>query len=135
MTDQFVPTTELEQRLIDAQEGHISPDEFMAALLDGQVFMPILDKHAIKGFQDSTQAVPLTLQDEDGREVLVLFSTPERGREFLKQYPGYGGGLVAETRWILERVGSGVGITLNPGWSAGFDIEAQAVQELAGTSG
>lgn len=135
MTDEFVPVTELEHRLIDAQEGRISPDEFMGTLLDGQVFMPILDKHAIKGFQDSTKAVPLTLEDEQGRQILVLFSTPERAREFLKQYPGCGGGLVAETRWILERMGAGVGITLNPGWSAGFDIEAQAVERLAGSPG
>lgn len=131
MSETFEPRNDLERQLVAVQQGRIPEDVFMEALLAAQVFMPVRDQDGIKGFQRSTRAVPLTLQSEEGIEVLILFTSPERARDFLRDFPGYQGGLLAEFAWVLERVGSGVGIALNPGWEIGLDLEPGMVQQLA----
>ena len=61
---------------------------------------------------------------------LILFTSPERAKTFVQDYPGYEGGLLAEFRWVLERTGSGVGVSINPNWPVGMDMEPEMVQQL-----
>lgn len=133
MNEPFEPRNDLEGQLLAAQEGQVSEDAFMEQLMASQVFMPVRDDGAgIANFQRSDKAVPLTLDSEDGGQVLILFTSPERAKSFLEDFPGYDGGLLAEFTWVLERMGSGVGISLNPGWPVGIDMESQMVAQLAG---
>ncbi|MBV5274209.1 MAG: SseB family protein [Lamprocystis purpurea] len=132
MPDDFTPQNELERRLIAAQEGQIPPEEFIATLVGSEVFMPVYEKHQIGGLQTQQAAQPLKLTGEDGNEILVLFTSPERAKGFVKDYPGYGGGLVADFTWILEKLGIGYAISLNPGLPVGIDFEAQDVAQIAG---
>jgi hypothetical protein len=130
MPERFEARNELEQKLMAAQEGGLPESEFMHYLLEAQVFMPVRDSINIAGFTGSDKAVPLTLHTEDALEVLVLFTSPERAKNFVQDYPGYEGGLLVEFEWVLERTGSGVGISLNPTWAVGMDLEAEMVQQL-----
>ena len=130
MHDTFEARNELEQNLIAAQEGQMAGDAFMKYLMDTQVFMPVKDSIAIEGFTGSDKAVPLTLKSEDGIEVLILFTSPERAKSFVQDYPGYDGGLLAEFSWVVERTGSGVGISINPDWPVGMDLEPEMLQQL-----
>lgn len=132
MPDDFTPQNALERRLIAAQEGRIPPEEFIATLVGSEVFMPVYEKHQIGGLQTQQAAQPLKLTGEDGNEILVLFTSPERAKGFVKDYPGYGGGLVADFTWILEKLGIGYAISLNPGLPVGIDFEAQDVAQIAG---
>jgi hypothetical protein len=135
LDEPFEPRNDLERQLIAAQEGSIAGDAFMQDLLTAQLFMPVRDEaHGIKGFQRDDKAVPLTLESEDGVQVLVLFTSPERAKSFLTDFPGYTGGLLAEFKWILERVGSGYGVALNPGWSVGIDMGPEMIDQMAGRS-
>ena len=129
----FEPRNDLERQLAAAQEGSVSSEDFMHYLLTAQLFMPVQDEsHGIKGFQRSDKAVPLTLETEDGMQVLILFTSPERAKPFLADFPGYTGGLLAEFNWILERVGSGYGVAINPGWAVGIDLDPEMVDQIAG---
>jgi hypothetical protein len=130
MHDQFETRNELEEKLLAAQEGTMGSEDFMTYLMDAQVFMPVKDSIGIEGFTSSDKAVPMTLKTEDNVEVLILFSSPDRSKEFMQDFPGYDGGLLAEFKWVLERVGGGVGISINPGWPVGMDLEAEMVQQL-----
>lgn len=130
MYDAFDARNELEEKLLAAQEGQLSDTDFMSYLMDTQVFMPVRDQLGIGGFTASDKAVPLTLRSEDGVEVLILFTSPERAKDFVTEFPGYEGGLLAEFSWILERTGSGIGISINPNWPVGFDLEPEMVQQL-----
>jgi hypothetical protein len=130
MTERFEARNELEHKLMEAQEGNLSEGEFMQFLLEAQVFMPVRDAIGIAGFTGSSKAIPLTLNTEDALEVLVLFSSPERAKAFVQDFPGYEGGLLVEFKWVLERTGSGVGISLNPNWPVGMDLEPETVQQL-----
>jgi hypothetical protein len=131
MTQAFEPKNDLEQKLMDAQEGRIAPQEFIDSLMGSEVFMPVYEKHQIAGFTASRQAKPLTLKDEEsGEEVLVLFTNPDRAKPFVRDYPGYEGGLVAEFTWVLEKLGVGYGIALNPGQEMGIDLGAEALRQI-----
>jgi len=130
MHDNFEARNELEKQLLDAQEGKLSSADFMHYLMDGQVFIRVKDSIGIQGFTSSDKAMPLTVRAEDNTEVLILFTSPERAKDFVDDYPGYDGGLLAEFTWILERTGSGIGISINPDWPVGIDLEPEMVQQL-----
>jgi hypothetical protein len=122
MNEIFEPRNELEKSLLDAQEGRIPGEQFMQELLESQVYMPILEKqgNAIGNIQLNNKAKPLSIKDESGEEFLILFTSPERAPDFVKDYPGYGdGGLLAEF--------------LNPNWPVGIDLEPEIVKQLTGT--
>lgn len=134
MPDEFDPRNSLEESLLDAQEGRISGEDFMQTLMESQVYMPIYEdqKKVIGNIQLGDKARPLSIQDDKGVEFLVLFTSPERAGEFVRNFPGYDdGGLLTEFTWLLEKLGIGFGISLNPGWPVGIDLEPQAVRQLA----
>jgi hypothetical protein len=130
MHESFEARNDLEQKLIAAQEGRLPESEFMQYLLGAQVFMPVRDSIGIAGFTGSSKAIPLTVKTGDAVEVLILFTSPDRAKTFVRDYPGYEGGLLAEFKWVLERTGSGVGISINPNWSVGMDMEPEMIQQL-----
>ena len=122
---------ELEAQILAAQEGRITSDDLLAALMDSQVFMPVQDEKApVLNVQRSPRAQPLVLSAEEGTPILVLFSSPERARPFLKDYPGFTGGILESFQWVLQNLGSGYGVMLNPDTDIGFDMEPDTVQEL-----
>jgi hypothetical protein len=132
MTTPFKPQHPIEQSLLALQNGEMDDATFMQQLLEAEFFMPILDEHKIAGLQTSKVADPLTIEGEEGYKILVLFTAPERGKAFLSHYPGYEGGLLAEASWILERIGSGIAISINPGLEVGLDLEPAMVEQLVG---
>lgn len=132
MTD-AEPRNELERQLLAAQEGRLDSDDLLRALMTSQVFMPVQDEKApVLNIQRSTRAQPLVLSGEDDTPVLVLFSSPERAKPFIRDFPGFTGGILESFTWVLENMGSGYGIALNPGSELGFDMEPQTVADLAG---
>ncbi|MES2406489.1 MAG: SseB family protein [Pseudomonadota bacterium] len=127
----FEPKNDLEKQLQSALHGNVSGDDFIHYLMDAQIFMPVEDEtNEIKGFQRSTRAQPLVLDDESGTKVLVLFTSPERAKGFVENHPGYGGGLLTEFSWVLRKMGTPAGIALNPGIEEGFDLEPEMVADL-----
>ena len=134
MSEEFLPQNELERQLMAAQNGQVAPESFLETLLGSEVFMPVYEKHQIGGLQVEQVARPLKIQGEDGGEVLVLFTSPERAKAFVTDYPGFGGGLVAEFTWILEKLGVGYSISLNPGLPFGIDFDAQDLAQMADRS-
>ncbi len=133
MSGEFDPRNNLEESLLNAQEGRISGEDFMKTLMESQVYMPIYEdqKKAIGNIQLGDKAKPLSVQDDNGVEFLVLFTSPERAGTFVKDFPGYDdGGLLTEFTWLLEKLGIGFGISLNPGWPVGIDLEPEAIRQL-----
>ncbi len=127
----FIPHNVLEEQLAAVHAGTHDPETFVLHLLDQQVFMPVRDeKNPIKGFQRSTQAEPLIIEDENGERVLLVFTSPERAKPFVEHYPEYAGGILTELSWLLRRIGGGVPISLNPGWEIGMDFDADTTAQL-----
>ena len=130
MQDTFEARNEVEEKLLAAQEGQLSSEALISYLVDAQLFMPVKDSIGIEGFTSSDKAIPLTLKTEDNIEVLILFTSPDRSKGFVQDFPGYDGGLLAEFKWVLERTGSGIGISINPDWPVGMDLEPDIIQQL-----
>ena len=122
---------ELEAKILEAQEGRITSDDLLQTLMGSQVFMPVQDEKApVLNVQRSTRAQPLVLSAEEGTPILVLFSSPERAKPFLQDYPGFTGGILESFKWVLQNMGSGYGIMLNPDSEVGFDMEPETVRDL-----
>ncbi len=98
-----------------------------------QFFMPILDKHAIGGFQESKQATPLSLKDDEGIEMVILFTSTESAKEFTKDYPGYEGVLLENFSWVIEKIGGGYGVILNPGFEVVLELKADILKRIINT--
>lgn len=128
--EDFEPHNDLERRLVAAQQGDIPGDTFMAELLEAQVFMPVQEDPQLAGIQTSDKANPLTMEDAGGNTVLLLFTSSDRAESVVRHMPEYVGGRLAEFKWVLDQVGFGVGIALNPGWEVGFDLDPASVEEL-----
>lgn len=131
----FEAKNELEKKLLLAMAGELSSEDFMRELMTEQIFIPIKDDRdsGIKGLQLSTKATPLVIDDEEtGHRILVIFTSPERAREFLAEVPGYSGGLLEKFAWIVERMAPGFAISVNPGLDAGMDIEPHTITEMIG---
>lgn len=123
---------ELERKLLAAMNGELDSASFMQELMIQQIFIPIRDDkdHGIAGFQTTTKATPLVVEDEDGQKILVLFTSPDRAKSFLADTPGYSGGLLENFAWIVERMEPGFAIAVNPGIDLGMDIEPEHVAEM-----
>ncbi len=130
MTESFIPTNDLEKHIVAAQSGELDQTQFMQELLKGELFMPIQDSSTVDGLQTSQSATPLTLEDGNGVETLILFTSPERAKGFLDEFPEYKGGLLAEFTWILEKIGKGHAISINPNWSTGLDMAPELIDQL-----
>lgn len=133
MSDQAIEAkNELEKNLLAAINGELSADSFMQELMTQQIFIPIKDdkESGIKGLQLTTKATPLVIQDEEGQTILVLFTSPDRAKDFLADVPGYSGGLLADFAWIVERMEPGFSIAVNPGLELGMDIEPENVTRM-----
>lgn len=127
----FTPQNELEKSLLNLLDGSIEGEDFLHYLMDAQVFMPTLDETpAIKGFQRSTKAQPLLVEDEDDTSVLILFTSPARSKDFVSDFHGYGGGLLTEFSLVLRKMDTPLPIALNPGLEAGFDMDAETVASM-----
>jgi SseB protein N-terminal domain len=127
----FIPRNPLEEQLAAVHAGTLDPETFVLQLLDQQLFVPVRDeKNPIQGFQRSTQADPLIIEDEEGERVLAVFTSPERAKPVVDHYPEFTGGILTELSWLLRRIGGGVPIALNPGWDIGMDFDADMVAQL-----
>lgn len=125
----FAAKTDLERKLEALHEGTLSEAEFLQALGNAEIFMPIQDESK-SGIQLNTSAKPLVVEDESGIPVMLLFTTPERAKPVVQEFPGFGGGLLTEFKWVLEKMTGTAGISLNPGWEIGYDIEPETVEKL-----
>lgn len=121
-----------EELLQQAHAGELDSETFIQRLLETTLFMPIYEKHQIGGLQPTTsdKATPLVIDADDGQKVLILFTSPERAKAFVRDFPGYGGGLLAEFKWIVEKVGVGYSVSINPDHELGIDLEVGMLQAL-----
>ncbi len=119
---EFTPQNELEQQLQQAQNGQLAPERFFQTLLAAPLYMPM---------EGRAPGQPLMVEDEEGTRVLMLFTSPERARPFIADYPEYAETGVQEALpAILARLGAEVGVSLNPGAPLGFDLGPEQVREL-----
>ncbi|WP_168798483.1 SseB family protein [Herbaspirillum sp. ST 5-3] len=129
MPAEFKPINELEDCLVQAQEGKVSPSVFMDKLWTSQV-LTLIDKDIDPaGVWDNT-ASPLILANRNGDSVMALFTALERSVEWPKRFPQFCFALLTNFSWLIKGVAPGVGIVVNPGSPAGLELSAERVQQM-----
>ena len=124
----------LERALLQAQNGELATDDFLAVLLESKVFMLIDKDIGPSGVWDNS-AEPMVLFNAQHAPVLAIFTAPERSSEWAMHSPKYKFGLLTDFRWLLKGVAPNVGVVVNPGSSAGLEIAPSRVVELRTQSG
>lgn len=112
----------LERAMVRADAGDARPGEIIDILIDENsvVAVPMLGEGA--------EAYPLSLSGPRGSFVPV-FSSVER----MAQFPPAAGVAKAAsvpTRGMISTLADGVGLLVNPGSAAGFELPADAVARL-----
>lgn len=129
MSIEFEPVNDLERALVAAQNGQLPFDGFAERLLASKVFV-LLDRGLAPGGELDVDALPMVLTSQAGNRVLAIFTAAERSSDWPMRYPRFSYGLLVEFSWLLRGVAPGVGIVLNPGSQAGFEMPASGVQQL-----
>lgn len=122
----------IEKLITKAMAGEMEADVFMSELMVAEIFMPVRDKYEINGLQLSEKAVPLTSETESGEKTLILFTNPELAKDFVKDFPSYGGGLLTNLEWIMKNLGNGFGISINPNSEElGMDLDVDMLDSMS----
>jgi hypothetical protein len=89
MSAEFTPPKRSrELGVIATQEIEIPPEDCIRTFLGSEVFTPGYEKHQISGLQMDSRATSLTVTNEEGGEVVVLVTNPERAKVFVRDHPG-----------------------------------------------
>jgi len=132
MTTPFNPTTDLERTLAAAQEGTVGEKAFMSELMTAQVFVPVYEDTQVENSPPSDKVMPLTFEAKDGTKMVAIFTTPDRAKPVLADIEGYEGGFLTEFNWVIGKLESGVGVSLNPGHDVGVDMAPEMIDTLRG---
>lgn len=130
----MMPTArnEAEELLLKLQSGEVETGTFMTKLLDTLLFVPTCKEANNASIQISDKTIPLILKNKEGKEFLILFTSPDRAKNFIKSHEGYDGGLLTNFQWILEKIGADRTISINPDSELGIDLESGMVQQMTG---
>ena len=118
----FVPENDLEEKLISAQRGELSPDEFLSFLLESDLFVP----SATPVGDDMAGATPL-LYEREGKMLLTVFTALNRAK-VVQSKASYC--LSINGRELLLRMPPKHGIVVNPCYRIGLEIDPEAVLDL-----
>jgi hypothetical protein len=125
----FTPVNDLEARLLQTQEGALSPSDFLDSLLNEKIFV-LLDKEIPEGGEWDDTITPLVLTNDANEPMFAVFSAPERAVAWSEQVPAFENALHLDFRWLLGGIADGVGIVLNPGFDVGMEMIPDAVTQL-----
>lgn len=125
----FTPINDLEARLLQAQEGTLSPADFLDSLLNEKIFV-LVDKEIPEGGEWDESITPLVLTNDANEPMFAVFSATERAVGWSEQVPAFENALHLDFRWLLGGIADGVGIVLNPGFDVGMEMIPDAVAQL-----
>lgn len=129
--------TELEER-IRATHGDASQRAALLQALPQAKVAVLLDK-ALQDGRLAHDARPLVLNDREGRPVIAVFSSVDRGTPWVQREPAYGFALYTQFDWVARIAPQGVGIAVNPGYRFDLTVSAAEVAQIkaaqAATSG
>jgi len=121
-TADFSPTNELENELVQLISGQRTIIEFLKSLMSADVH--VLSTTEVQ--QDGTGLRPL-LFDRDMGTLLALFTSLERTTAFSRKFPYC---LMFTGRRFFGWIPHGLGVVLNPGSTAGFELPPDGVQSI-----
>jgi len=78
---------------------------------------------------DAKKVTPLTIETEAG-SAYAIFSSPNRAKTMLEQFPDYENGMLVDFKWLLDQAAPNLGLSLNPGLELGIDIAPEMLKQF-----
>jgi hypothetical protein len=128
MMSDFKPNNLLEEKLLAMYRKEVKINEFLEMLLDSQVI--ILADRDVDISGPNMNFNPLAITSPMGYNVLVTFSSIERAKAALSNYPEYKYAVAVDTSWFLLGAYENTGFALNPGWPLGFELPPEGLQQF-----
>ncbi|GAA1347189.1 SseB family protein [Falsarthrobacter nasiphocae] len=119
------PANPLEEALAKGQDGTMEQSDVILTFLNSTVILlSVEDPEA----NPDANLDPVALSGPNDEPMVAVFSDPSRVPAELGEQAPYGIGVQGAT--VVQSVGEGVGIMLNPGFELGFMIEPSGVQMI-----
>lgn len=126
--DDFRINNELEFLIQAGRDGNVSLGTIFQCLMRSPVYM-VLNKPLKEG-DPLNEVQGLMVQNEDGSQMLTVFTGEERTERFRGQQPGYDHPARFPATLLLDNMHDSMGLVINPGLSVGMQITADGVRNL-----
>jgi len=126
--DDFEIKTELEFLIQAGRDNKVSLGTIFQCLLRSPVYM-VLNRE-VKPGDPLNDVQGLMVQDDDGSQMLTVFTGEERTRQFQGKHPGYEHPTRFPAPILLDNMHDKMGLIINPGLSVGMQVTAEGVNTL-----
>ncbi|ROQ38469.1 type III secretion system (T3SS) SseB-like protein [Frondihabitans sp. PhB188] len=116
--------TPLEASILKGQTGEGDMNEVIGQFVNALIVVPTATE-----VTDDLNALEPVLFDREGMPMLAVFSHIDRVPEQVAQVAGYAVQMPAAE--LVQAIPEGTGLVVNPGHTAGFEMLAEGVQQLA----
>lgn len=129
MKQPFEPLNDLERALVAALQNQMPVATFVQTLLSAKVYV-LTEKEIQAGAAWGHGAKPMVLANPDKTPFLAIFTAPERADAWSKRQTTFGFGLSTDFVGLLQGMAPELGIVINPGLPAGFELQPATVVQL-----
>ena len=129
MNPPFEPANDLERALVAALQNQLPVATFLQTLLTAKVYV-LTEKDIRPGAVWDHSATPMVLASSDKTPFLALFTAPERSGAWAKRQTTFGFGVSTDFVSVLKGMAPELGIVINPGQQAGFELQPATVTQL-----
>jgi hypothetical protein len=133
MKQPFEPLNDLERALVAALQNQMPVATFVQTLLSAKVCV-LTDKDSQAGGVWDHGATPMVLADSHKTPFLAIFTAPERSGAWTQRQTTFSFGLSTDFAGVLQGMAPDQGIVINPGLSAGFEMQPATVAQLRAQS-
>ena len=107
-----------------AEQGQLDEQSFWNKLCASKLYLVILGDDAAwkQNIDPYTTATPLTQVDNNGIETVLAFSRKSYARHYSKQQQDFDCMLNVKFSFLMEKLASGYGISINPGQKVGLEL-------------
>ncbi|MDX1961825.1 MAG: SseB family protein [Pirellulales bacterium] len=123
----FVATSPLEQLLEAACTNKMQMEVFLNQFINNHVLV-LLNEDPGNPPQ-MNKISPVTFNRGDGQQYVVTFTSAERVKPFVEQFPQFKHALGMHAGFIVQSLNNNIGIAVNPGCPIGFEWHAPGVQQ------
>ena len=129
MNPPFEPANDLERALVAALRNQLPVTTFVQTLLTAKVYV-LTDKDIRPGAVWDPSVAPMVLASSDKTPFLAIFTAPERSSAWARRQTTFGFGVSTDFIPLLKGMAPDLGIVINPGLQAGFELQPATVAQL-----
>lgn len=129
MKQPFEPLNDLERALVAALQNQIPVAAFVQRLLSARVHV-LTDQDLIHGEAWDRSTPLMVLADAKKTPFLAIFTAPERCAAWTQRETTFGFGLSTDFAGLLQGMAPDLGLVINPGLPAGFELQPATVAQL-----